>query len=255
MSATLLLDMGNSRLKWALAAPGLWRPGGSVAYGDHSGVVLDRSFASLAAPARVVAASVATEDCRAIVDQWLRRRWGLVPEFIQAQPALLGVTNGYREPARLGADRWAALIGAWRLGPGAACVVDCGTAVTIDALSAGGEFAGGVILPGLALARSSLAARAAGIAPTEHGDASDCLARATADAVAAGTLFGLAGAIERVVREQRAIIGRDAKVILTGGDAAALLPSLPWPAQSVPDLVLQGLAHIAGLGASLEGAT
>jgi type III pantothenate kinase len=123
-------------------------------------------------------------------------------------------------------------------------VVDCGTAVTVDALSADGEFLGGAVFPGLRLLRDSLVQGTAGIPATE-GDATDCLARSTADGVAAGTLFGLAGAVERLIDEYRRTLGETTRVFLTGGDAPALAARLRAAHTPVPDLVLKGLARIA----------
>ncbi len=125
-----------------------------------------------------------------------------------------------------------------------AAVVSCGTAVTVDALSARGEFVGGVIFPGLALLQSALATGTAGL-PAMPGDETSCLARSTADAVAAGTLYGLAGAVERVCNEfEQALIG-PLTVLITGGDADRVAPHLIRPARRIPDLVLKGLDRIA----------
>jgi type III pantothenate kinase len=156
----------------------------------------------------------------------------------------LGVTNRYHEPATLGADRWAALIAARQQSQAAQCVVDCGTAMTVDALSAAGEFLGGVILPGISMARAALLANTQGIRVAE-GDEGSCLARATGDGVAAGSVFGLAGAIERIVAEQRRALGADARVLVTGGDAPRLLPLLRGSVTHEPELVLKGLKLIA----------
>src|SRR5204863_2422782 len=122
------------------------------------------------------------------------------------------VRNGYRDKGTLGADRWAAMIGARSEMPAsAAAVVNCGTAVTVDALSAGGEFVGGVILPGLFLQRSALATGTAALRVGE-GDETSCLAMSTADAIAAGTLYGLAGAVERVCAEFERVLDETMKV-------------------------------------------
>ncbi len=154
--------------------------------------------------------------------------------------------NHYHDPAALGADRWAALIAAHHLTAGPVCVIDCGTAVTIDALSADGDFLGGVILPGLRLLRTSLVQGTRSIRATD-GDAATCLARSTADAVAAGTLFGLAGAVERVLAEHRQALGSEMSALITGADAGLVLSKLraEAPVAEVSDLVLRGLALIA----------
>ncbi|MBI3779051.1 MAG: type III pantothenate kinase [Gammaproteobacteria bacterium] len=239
----LLIDLGNSRLKWAQQAPGLWRTA-VVALDDAMPSLLDRTWRDLETPRKVVMCSVANPTRRQVIEQWVQARWSLAPQIIRTQAEQLGVKNLYRQPEQLGTDRWVALIGARGLTSGAACVVDCGTAVTVDALSAQGEFLGGVVFPGLRLLRESLVRGTAGISAAT-GNAADCLARSTADGVAAGTLHGLAGAVERLIEEYRRALGEKMQVLLTGGDAPELAALLRVPHTPVPDLVLKGLARIA----------
>lgn len=240
----LLVDLGNSRLKWAQSGAGRWLTGAVEHRGADISALLDGNWSELSAPERVTLVSVASDAATRELEVWLQRRWRLVAHRVRAERERCGVRNGYREPSTLGADRWAALIGARGLTEGACVVVDCGTAVTVDALSADGEFAGGVIMPGLHLWRQSLGRGTAGIDALEGSEAS-CLARATADAVAAGALFGLAGAIGRVLEEQQRALSADLEIFITGGDAARLVSRLARPAIEVPDLVLKGLARIA----------
>jgi type III pantothenate kinase len=241
----LLLDLGNSRLKWACRRSQDWRHD-AIAYREHDlDTLLTQVWAELPAPTTVLMVSVGAPQVRDAIDRWINQRWQLPVQHVTPQPKYLGVTNTYRDPAALGADRWAALIGARGEVPDAgACVIDCGTAVTIDALSAQGEFAGGVIFPGLALLRQALAQGTAAVAASD-GDDTSCLARSTADAVAAGTLYGLAGAIERVSREFEQSLGESLKLIITGGDADHVAGHLSRPARRVPDLVLTGLDRLA----------
>ncbi len=239
----LLIDLGNSRLKWAQQAPGLWRT--EAALLEHAlPSLLDRLWRDMDVPRKIVMCSVSTSERMQALEKWVQARWSVTPQIVRAQAEQLGVKNRYRQPEQLGVDRWVALIGARGLTSSAACVVDCGTAVTVDALSADGEFLGGAVFPGLRLLRDSLVQGTAGIPATE-GDATDCLARSTADGVAAGTLFGLAGAVERLIDEYRRTLGETMRVFLTGGDAPALAARLRAAHTPVPDLVLKGLARIA----------
>lgn len=246
----LLVDLGNSRLKWAVAQTSSWR-GGGFAFSARFADDLDRAWLSLPRPQRVVAASVGdAEHARDLAD-WVQNSWGLSVEFVEARLSGFGVTNRYDEPTRLGADRWAALIAAHHLWSGAVCIVDCGTAVTVDALSADGVFQGGVILPGIALMRGSLRSGTAGIRHVD-GLQSTCFAHNTADAVAAGTLFGLAGAVERIAQEFRPVLGENMRLVITGGAAvplATVLGARLGPLIHEPDLVLRGLAFIVEHGA------
>jgi type III pantothenate kinase len=243
----LIFDLGNSRCKWAQADAGL-KPGGAFTYGQDFARELENHFSALARPERVVAVSVAAAGHLQILARWVQHRWGLELEPIVTRATQLGVTNTYKDPASLGADRWAALVAARARLTDAVCVVDCGTALTIDALDRNGVYRGGVILPGLALMRDILL-RTKGVREV-LGDAGSPLARSTADGVAAGTLFGLAGAIDRILVEQATLLGDTPQTLITGGDAQALLALLRHAVQHTPDLVLEGVACIARAGGS-----
>lgn len=240
----LLIDLGNSRLKWAQQAPGAWRSDGVLIRASTMESIAESAWGRLAPPRRVVVCSVSTAERTRALHDWLRARWSVNVHVVQAEAERLGVRNGYRRPEQLGADRWAALIGARGFTERALCVVDAGTAVTVDALTARGEHLGGAIFPGLGLLRTAVTLGTAGIA-RDIGDASDGFGRSTEAGVAGGTLHGLAGAVDRLVEEQRDILGADLTVYLTGGDAELLRPHLRVAVTPVPDLVLQGLARIA----------
>ncbi|MHB8551688.1 MAG: type III pantothenate kinase, partial [Acidiferrobacterales bacterium] len=220
----LLVDLGNSRLKWALAHGSEWRTGG-FAYGVQFGPDLDREWSDIGRPRRVVAANVSSAERARALASWIQHRWAMPVDFLEAGRSQLGVTNTYDEPARLGADRWAALIAARHLYSGSICIVDCGTAVTLDALGADSIYRGGVILPGITLMRDCLRTGTAGIRSVDGRDDS-CLARNTADAVAAGTVFGVAGAVMRIIEEFRTALGTDMRVIFSGGAATPVIARL-----------------------------
>ena len=239
----LLIDLGNTRLKWANADPG-WHVGAAALHGRVTAELLDEIWQALPVPNVVAMVSVADQPTSDAVARWIHERWRVEVRRARPRSEQLGVTNCYREPDTLGADRWVALIGArGMLANSSVCVVDCGTAVTVDALTARGEFAGGVILPGLRLSRRSLTSGTAHIRANE-GDELSCLARTTGDAVAAGTLYGLAGAIERVCEEFERDLGESMKLVITGGDGDRIGAHLRRPARRIPDLVLRGLDGI-----------
>ena len=244
----LLVDLGNSRLKWAQSAPNIWNIGTAVHAGQRMESVLDAAWGKFARPERIVMSSVAVPEARDALLAWCQRRWSLAPVVIQAQAEQFGVRHCYAQPETLGADRWAALIAVRGLTKANVCIVDCGTAVTVDALAANGEFRGGAIFPGLQLLRASLLRGTGGIHAAE-GESDSAFGCSTPDAVAAGTLQGLIGAVTRLLEEQMRVLGAGTQVFVTGGDAPLLLPHLKVPAKEVPDLVLRGLARIAEVAA------
>ena len=244
----LLIDIGNSRLKWAVSDQDNWQTGSEQVSGSGLSVILDNIWQDVARPDKIVIASVVDPDRASQIGEWLRSRWSLSPIWVTAQKQQLGVTNCYQNPETLGADRWAALIAARNLTPKSAIVIDCGTAVTVDFLSDDGKFNGGVIFPGLSMLRKSLVTGTSNIQQHEADD-SVMPACNTEQGVAAGTLQGWLGAIQHVVDNYRVKFGKEAEVIVTGGDVDKFISGLPAVAQvgarRVPDLVLKGLALIA----------
>lgn len=245
----LLLDIGNTRVKWARWQDGSLSVGEPAAYRGHlPDLVWSALWGAQPAPRRVVVASVAGAEVNASLAAWCRARWGTFPEFVSATAEACGIRSGYRSPAQLGVDRWLALIGAHHLPEFAAqnlCVVGCGTALTVDVLSADGEHFGGWIAPGLALMRRQLEGGAAAFTLGIASAAGiDDFGHDTAEAVTAGTGRAAAGLVMQALPLARHLLGNMPVCVLTGGDAAILLPLLQSEAYVVPDLVLHGLSTL-----------
>ncbi|MEI7868684.1 MAG: type III pantothenate kinase [Candidatus Methylumidiphilus sp.] len=242
----LLIDIGNSRVKWGLGRQGRIEPGQPFAT-QHisSDAKLSRHWGKASPPAQVVVANVAGPDIANHLKTWTERRWGLTPQFVHSEAQGFGVSNAYFNPEKLGVDRWVALIAARHACTGPVCVADCGTAITVDALDSAGAHLGGVIAPGLAMMRRSLVSGTSDL-PFADGEFHDCLARETISAIASGTRQALAGLIERSVRQTSIDLGSEPRLLLTGGDAASIASVLPIPFELRPELVLEGLLVIAG---------
>ncbi len=241
---TFLLDIGNSRVKWGRWDDGRLLDVGSSAHGGKpfkSEAPLWREFAK---PDAVYAVSVIGPEGNQSVAQTIRDLWALETRFVGPETGAALVRNGYGDPQQLGADRWAALIGARGRADQPLCVIDAGTAVTIDGLSAEGEFLGGVILPGLGLARRALNAGTHRLGLPGEGDYT-VFGRDTESCIRGGTVFGLVGAIERITAEMERAMGVPLVRLLTGGDAGLLAGHLQGDYQQCPDLVLEGLAILA----------
>lgn len=228
----LCLDAGNSRLKCGLFDGKRWRMQGALDYDAFDDLVAELS----AAPARIVACNVAGDAVRQRIEA-LAARLGCPLDWLTSSASACGVRNAYDNPAQLGADRWAALIGARSLHAGPAVVVMAGTATTVDALDGEGRFRGGLILPGLALMRAALARNTAGL-PHAAGHY-QAMPTNTDDAIVSGAIHATLGAIERM----RATLGEDALCLLSGGAAGELVPHLELPQRQIDNLVLEGLAR------------
>jgi type III pantothenate kinase len=248
----LLIDAGNTRVKWALAhehasaAPGHWAAAGMV---EHARLQeLAAAWAGLTA-ARVIVSNVAGSAMRAALAQLLRQARGGDAQHIEwfsSSPQRAGLRNAYRDPGQLGCDRFAAAIGAHTLYPGQALLVaTCGTATTVDAIGAGGVFIGGMILPGLGLMASALARNTAQLPQIAHDvDVADPFADHTDAAIASGCLSAQAGAIERAFAALERREG-GVRCLLSGGAAALISPHLACPHATVENLVLIGLQAAA----------
>ncbi len=232
----LLVDAGNTRIKWALAAPGAvlgdWLASGAVAHAELEQAALIWQQHGIA---RAVVANVAGAAMR----QRLQAALAAVPiDWFASTAERDGMRNNYRVPAQLGCDRFAAALGARALEPGRALLVaTCGTATTIDALSADGVFLGGMIVPGLGLMASSLARNTAQLPQISAGRAEPRgFADNTDDAILSGLLAAQAGAIERAYDMHRAH-----NCIISGGAAPYIAAVLARPHRLVDNIVLLGL--------------
>jgi type III pantothenate kinase len=242
----LLVDVGNSRIKWVCCERGEFRARGRAVHGAESwGELANRSWMDLPRPARVLIVSVAGPEVDAMLADWINRTWAIEAEFVVSTAAAWGIRNAYAEPERMGADRWVAMIAARALlGPQAGYVVDCGTAVTIDALAADGQHLGGVIVPGIRLMREALYRETRRI-PPETGEPR-LLGQSTRDCVWGGALYAVASAIDGIIDRMIARHGPGAR-LLTGGGAEAVSPCLQGDYRLEPDLIFTGLRVIAGI--------
>lgn len=245
----LLLDAGNSRLKWALLRNGHFEHGGVLDQTVEAIKELaNAAWGHLDAPEAVVVANVAGEPLRRALNAWVKRRWKLTPDYITADVERFGIRNAYSEPARLGVDRWLALLAAREMFPGPLCVIDCGTALTVDVLAQDDRHLGGLIIPGMQLMRDALTARTEGIRArideATHEQVT-LLGTDTGSAVAGGTLYAEVAFIDRIMADLRAELGPKLRCVITGGDAERLQPLLGCRAHYEADLVLLGLARIA----------
>ena len=245
----LLVDAGNSRIKWARADGGRVGPVRAARYTSwRAADYFRRMFGARPRAARVLIASVAGPEVRRALTGAARRA-GLEPRFIRVPRRAGGVTVGYADPWRLGVDRFVAAVGAHHLFPEVAvCVVGVGTAMTVDLIEATGRHRGGMIVPSPALMVETLLSRTHGIRRRASGGRASGAAlfgRSTREAIEIGSRYAAAALIDRAVAEARPLVGRRPLVVLTGGAAPTVRPLLQSLNVGVPDLVLRGLAVLA----------
>lgn len=256
----LLIDAGNSRLKWATLSGGRLAALHSAGWhGTGLAALCARIAAQAHRPERVLVGCVAGSGVRRALRVALRAAGLPAPQFISSVRKQGGVSNGYRRPAQLGVDRWLALLAARALYPSeSVCIVSVGTALTVDLLDNQGRHLGGAIVPGPALMVDSLLnstadirRRAGGAARSPRSSAQRSLfARDTRGALSAGSLHATVALTEYALSRAQEAVAHAPRLLLTGGGARDLQRALGTrdlrvQLHRVDDLVLRGLAVLA----------
>jgi type III pantothenate kinase len=245
----LLVDIGNTRIKWARLREGtLGKHRAAVIAGwthqQYVSRVIGRGWN--APEDRIVVSSVAGERVNRMLAAAARQAGAPVPELVTSQRSAAGITTDYLEPWRLGVDRFVAAIGAHHLASGQpVCVVNVGTAMTLDLVDGQGRHFGGAIVPGPGLMVNSLLTQTHGIRRRATGGRSgvtSLFAKTTRTAISQGSLYAAAAVIDRAIEEAQAKVGTRPLVLLTGGGVTAVRPLIRNTAVCLPELVLHGLA-------------
>ena len=245
----LLLDVGNSRLKWGVLDNGSISRTGHISHNT----IREQGLSALTSklPRQVetaFASNVAGTSYATRLSGVISMHCGCDMRYARTEKQACGITNSYRQPRRMGVDRWVAMIGAWSECAAASIVVDAGTAVTIDAIDDDGQHLGGQILPGIKLMADALSSKTSDIPSvgqrvSKAASGLDMFASSTARAMEQGIMNAVVGAIERAAwaLEEN---GSDPTIVLTGGDASRILKSIEDEVLHRPHLVLHGLACI-----------
>ncbi|MCP4302922.1 MAG: type III pantothenate kinase [Gammaproteobacteria bacterium] len=245
----LLLDVGNSRIKWGVLDGGEIRRAGHISQERIREKGLQVLTTKL--PRRVdevFASNVAGTSFATRLSGVVGMHCDCDVRFARSEKRGWGVQNSYTQPRRMGVDRWVAMVGAWAEIQDACLVVDVGTAITLDAIDESGAHLGGQIIPGVGAMATALVVATSDIPsvrplPARKGCLMQMFARTTAGAVREGALNAVAGAVDRAI-ETLGANGIEAETVLTGGDASRILNALYVTPLHRPHLVLQGLAHM-----------
>jgi type III pantothenate kinase len=242
VNTCLQLDVGNSRAKWRLVnretvlARGDYRAADDASRQSLLGCTdsLDHIWvSSVAAPAQDQALAAL-----------LRDRWGIDPWFARSEARSGDLINSYADPRRMGVDRWLAMLGARQRIAGRLCVVDAGSALTIDIVSAAGLHEGGYIIPGANLMERALLLDTDRVRFEEPADYTLSPGTDTASAVRHGIALAQVGAVNAALREA----GDDLPALLfSGGGGEHLMRLLQLGGDWAPDLVFEGLEAMAAL--------
>ena len=246
----MAIDVGNTRLKWTLYD----RPAAGarmLAQGAEFLEQIDRLgevvWSQIPEPTTMLGCIVAATAVKHRVQEQMEQ-WNVEPRWVVASEAEAGLVNGYDFPARLGADRWVAMIGArhhkLRRGPPRPILlVMVGTAVTVEAIDQHGRFVGGLILPGHGIMLRALESGTAGLhVPT--GDVVEFPTN-TSDALTSGGTFAIAGACERMFQHLFKRCAAEPLCLMTGGAGWKMLPAMTRPFELIESMIFDGLLVIA----------
>lgn len=241
----LLIDIGNTSIHWAAQETGqTLSPMQTCIYRDQEiDKTLTSNMTGMIGIESIYISSVANEKANQSIQEWFLSHWKISPQFIISKSSGYGVNNAYAVPEQLGSDRWAAMVGAYHLCPAACCVLDCGTAVTLDVVNSGGQHLGGWIMPGYRLFQQALSQETAGINANNTASTSNLtLGNNTEECIDVAWHQSILALTQRTLSETKL---QNINCYITGGDAERLVPLLGKEWCYANDLVLQGLAVMA----------
>jgi type III pantothenate kinase len=244
--STILVDLGNTRLKWARLGSNGMEELSSLVHRDHDlPTELSRHWGALEKASRILVACVAAVPVREQLESWLAQHWNCQVEFLSSPAQGSGLVNSYDTPARLGIDRWAAMVAARRQAESAFYVVDCGSAVTVDVVDAGGHHLGGLIIPGIHSMLESLGRNTPLALKDIEAVDKIGLGTTTQAAVQSGILGAISCLLNQTLMDPALAPETGLRCFLTGGDAQRIAPLLHIPYEYRAYLVLEGLAILA----------
>lgn len=263
----LLIDIGNSRIKWCLynSVENEFGSEGAMLYDKAElPALFSEQWGLLDNPDRVVISNVSGQQLAESMDAWVDKKWKIKTEYVKTEAFSHGVTNAYSDYSELGVDRWMAIIAAWqrfRQQGKAVCVVDCGTATTIDGISASGQHLGGFIIPGHTVMQEILINNTSDIKMAKNILTRKILRKETSpgktlspvnfsssteEGVNSGCYLATISLIDSVVTSMQDDSGKQVNCIITGGDAEFVVEQLAGKFEYQPKLVLHGLAMLSG---------
>jgi type III pantothenate kinase len=244
----LLIDLGNSCLKWAVKTDNSISTSHSFYYHNQNFQTLLEAAWQNFTPTKIVVASVAEEALTNDLVHIAQQKWNLPLTILKTPLETLGLTNSYATPLLLGVDRWAFALAAWTKYRSPLCLVSCGTALTTDIINSEGQLLGGTISPGLGFMCQALSARAAKLKTVDQNFFQEghfyqpiLEAKDTGSAMQNGALLMSIAFLNQTAQILKAQYSEKMCFIIRGGDAAFLLPHLNTVFEYEPELVLQGI--------------
>jgi type III pantothenate kinase len=252
VAATLLIDIGNTRIKWVSCLESLGQPQAQLHQTvANKSMLFETMWGQLPQPSQVWVANVAGVAMADALTHWIQQRWHLTAHWAISAKNQCGIVNTYDYPEQLGVDRWLAVVAARQVvATGQICVVDCGTAITVDVVTCDNHYIGGLIAPSQTTLQQVLLQQTAALTDLLQQPTAPVhlVATNTTDGIHWGGFYATVGLIRYVMEQLQP--QAPTTLLLTGGGAPELLPYLPESTRYIPALVLQGLWTVAN--SSLE---
>ncbi len=245
MDSALLIDLGNTSLKWTFVQGGKLDEAKKISHQRKSlGHQLEQAWGNIQAPNVVWVVAVSNQSLQDDLRRWVEEHWSVPVHFMQTEKSANGVTCAYDRPGELGVDRWAAILAAYHYHPQGACVLDCGTAITLDLVHGDGRHLGGYILPGFEVMRQSLISNTA-IALVDDEPPSGEWGNSTASCILLGGRKAVASLVESSIERLQAAGVCDPALILTGSSVNEIVSMIEIDYEIHEQLVLEGLLMYA----------
>lgn len=250
---TLLIDVGNARIKWCQVFENQLSHGVPFFYkGTDFEALLDEHFGPI--ETQVVAISnVGGKIYREKLTAWFEREKGVTPDFYFAESSAFGLEFAYHTPRAFGMDRFFAMLYCWQHFKSPFVLLGCGSATTFDAVNEAGRHLGSLIAPGLYLQHASMANLANCEVPADLSVSQFAYGKSTAEAISQGAIQLIADFFNARYRVFQHEIDSPVKCVITGGDALRIQPFLTMPSEHVPHCVLLGMAHYMEKGFAKKG--
>lgn len=240
----LLVDLGNSSIKWGKSIGGKLKGVEAAAYRDTGLISVLEEHWIMQPPSEVWVSAVAEGVHMEALSRWVKSHWGCNCAFMHTESYSCGVECAYQEPAALGVDRWAAIIAGYQLNPNGFCVVDCGTAITLDAVNSYGRHLGGYILPGFDLMKTALLENTA-IRDYPDPDKVGEWGSSTPSSIYLGSRKAVVALIENALERLQAEGVCDPALLITGSAGKEVASRIQIDCELRADMVLEGLLAYA----------
>lgn len=241
----LLFDIGNSAIKWTeFTESGFGPIKRSRRCDENLNSLFENQMSHYEKPEVVLVSNVAGAELESQLTKCCEALWGLQPVYLRVGARVAGVENSYDDVTQLGIDRWLVIVAAWCRFQAPVCVIDCGTAITVDLIDASGKYIGGYISPGLALMNNALARHTSKLDEFSDYKAELSAGTNTRDCISSGIQYAIKGMITTILDTHLMESKKAAHCVITGGGADEISKLIDRDMETDPYLLFSGMLKL-----------